>query len=313
MTGRLLVTGASGFVGRALSARLIQRNLPIALASREKFAPESVAIGNIDAATDWRSALDQCDTVVHLAARVHVMNDVARDPFTAFRDVNVFGSLNLARQAAAKGVKRFVFVSSVKVNGEATLPGRAFTEEDVPEPQDPYGQSKQEAEQGLRQIAADTGMDVVIIRPPLVYGPGVKANFAALVRAVQRGYPLPLGAVNNMRSLVALDNLIDFILVCTMHPLASNQTFLVSDGQDMSTTQLIRGVARAAGVQARLLPVPVPLLRTAASLFGKTDAIDRLCGNLQVDIAKARSLLAWTPPISVDEGLRRVVAPEGKS
>jgi nucleoside-diphosphate-sugar epimerase len=235
------------------------------------------------------------------------MRDIEVDPLIAFRSVNVEGTLNLARQAAAAGVKRFVFVSSVKVNGEITEPGRAFTEADAPDPQDAYGQSKHEAEQGLRQTAIDTGMEVVIIRPPLVYGPGVKANFAALMRAVQRGWPLPLGAVHNQRSLVALDNLVDFIITCITHPQAANQTFLVSDGQDLSTTELVRGMAQAAGVPARLLPVPVWALQAAGSLLGKGDAVQRLCGNLQVDISKARTLLGWVPLVSVVEGLRRAV------
>ena len=238
------------------------------------------------------------------------MNDAAADPLAAFRSVNVNGSLNLARQAAAAGVKRFVFISSVKVNGELTQPSRAFTEADATAPQDAYGQSKHEAELGLRQIAADTGMEVVIIRPPLVYGPGVKANFAALIRAVQRGWPLPLGAVHNQRSMVALDNLVDFIITCITHPQAANQTFLVSDGQDLSTAELVRGMAQAAGVPARLLPVPVWALQAGATFLGKGDAVQRLCGNLQVDITKARSLLGWVPSLTVSEGLRRAMAQE---
>ena len=247
--------------------------------------------------------------MLHSAARVHVMEDTEADPLMAFRAVNVDGTLNLARQAAAAGVKRFVFISSVKVNGESTPPGRSFTEADAPNPQDAYGQSKHEAEQGLRQLSAETGMEVVVTRPPLVYGPGVKANFAALMRAVQRGWPLPLGAVHNQRSLVALDNLVDFIVTCITHPQAANQTFLVSDGQDLSTTELVRGMAQAAGVvPARLLPVPVWALQAGASLLGKGDAVQRLCGNLQVDMSKARSLLGWVPPVSVEEGLRRAMA-----
>jgi nucleoside-diphosphate-sugar epimerase len=235
------------------------------------------------------------------------MQDTATDPLTAFRTANVDGTLNLARQAAAAGVKRFVFISSVKVNGEFTLSGRAYSEADAPKPEDAYGQSKHEAEQGLRQIASDTGMEVTIIRPPLVYGPGVKANFASLMRAVQRGWPLPLGAVHNQRSFVALDNLVDFIVTCITHPQAANQTFLVSDGQDLSTPDLIRRMARAMNRPARLLSVPVWALKAGASLLGKGDAVQRLCGNLQVDISKSRELLGWSPPISVDEGLRRAV------
>jgi nucleoside-diphosphate-sugar epimerase len=235
------------------------------------------------------------------------MRDTEADPLTAFRTVNVDGTLNLARQAAALGLKRFVFMSSVKVNGEQTNLGQPFTEADTPSPQDAYAMSKYEAELGLRQIAANTGMEVVIIRPPLVYGPGVKANFAALLKAVQRGWPLPLGAVYNQRSLVALDNLVDFIVTCITQPQASNQTFLVSDGQDLSTTDLVKGLAKAAGMSERLLPIPVWALRVGASLMGKSDAVQRLCGNLQVDISKARTLLGWVPPFSVAQGLDRVV------
>jgi UDP-glucose 4-epimerase len=267
-------------------------------------------VGDLTSYNDWGHALKGISVVVHAAARVHVMNDTATDPLIEFRRVNLQGTLNLARQAATSGVRRFVFISSIKVNGEATVLGSPFFADDVPTPLDAYGVSKMEAEQGLRQIAADTGMEVVIIRPPLVYGPGVKANFAALMRAVQRGWLLPLGAVYNQRSLVALDNLVDFIITCTTHPLAANQTFLVSDGQDLSTTQLIREMAQAAGVTARLLPVPVPWLRAAARVLGKADSVDRLCGNLQVDISKARTLLGWMPPVSVTEGLRRAVLGE---
>jgi nucleoside-diphosphate-sugar epimerase len=303
-----LITGASGFVGKSLCAALSMRALGVRIAMRsfqdraDDF--KGVVVGTIDAETPWSEALRGIDTVVHLAARVHVMNDVSENPLVEFRRVNVDGTLNLARQAAAAGVRRFVFISSVKVNGEHTEFGHAFSETDAPNPQDAYGLSKHEAEQGLRQMAAETGMELVIIRPPLVYGPGVKANFAALMRAVQRGWPLPLGAIHNQRSLVALDNLVDFIITCITHPQAANQTFLVSDGQDLSTTELVRGMARAAGVPARLLPVPVWALQAGAGLLGKGDAVQRLCGNLQVDISKARQLLGWVPPVSVEDGLR---------
>ena len=289
----LLITGGTGFVGQALVKMLGDQ--PVRLATRADSA-------------DWDKVLVGVSTVVHLAARVHVMHDREAEPLTVFRNVNVKGSLNLARQAALAGVKRFVFISSVKVNGEFTLPGRAFTEADIPLPQDDYGKSKYEAELGLNQLAVVTGMEVVIIRPPLVYGPGVKANFAALMRAVQRGWPLPLGAVHNQRSLVALDNLVDFIITCITHPQAANQTFLVSDGQDLSTTELVCGMAQAAGMPSRLLPVPVWALQAAASLLGKGDAVQRLVGNLQVDITKARSFLGWLPPVSVEEGFRRAMA-----
>jgi nucleoside-diphosphate-sugar epimerase len=309
---KVLVTGANGFVGREVLQRL---NVISGLQTVGSVRCAAwltgitvVEVGALSAQTDWSLALAGADAVVHLAARVHVMHDTEIDPLTAFRAVNVDGTLNLARQAAAAGVKRFIFISSVKVNGESSSPGRAFTEADAPNSQDAYGKSKHKAEQGLRKLSADTGMEVVIIRPPLVYGPGVKANFAALMHAVQRGWPLPLGAVNNQRSLVALDNLVDFIVTCITHPQAANQTFLVSDGQDLSTTELVRGMAQAAGVSARLLPVPVWALQAGASLLGKGDAVQRLCGNLQVDISKARSLLGWVPPVSVEEGLRRAMA-----
>ena len=311
MHSRLLITGLTGFVGAALCERTIHHGLAINGAVRRGCdAPNGFkpfVVGDINEATAWTDALRDVNAVVHLAARVHVMHDTAADPLAAFRAVNVDGTLNLARQAAVSGVKRFVFISSVKVNGEATQQGQAFTETDVPAPQDAYALTKHEAEQCLRQLATDTGMEVVIIRPPLVYGPGVKANFASLIRAVQRGWPLPLGAVHNQRSFVALDNLVDLIVNCITHPQAANQTFLVSDGQDLSTAELVRGMAQAAGVPARLLPVPVWALHAGASLLGKGDAVQRLYGNLQVDISKTRSLLGWKPPVSVDEGLRRAL------
>lgn len=307
----VLVTGVSGLVGATLCAHLTERGLAVRAAVRNPgmvlAGMAGTPVGAIDGQTDWQSALLGARAVVHLAARVHVMHDPAADPQAAYRAVNVAGTLNLAWQAATAGVMRFVFVSSVKVNGELTHPGQPFTELDVPNPQDAYAQSKHEAEVGLRAIAAQSGMQVVIIRPPLVYGPGVKANFAALMRAVQKGWPLPLGAVHNRRSLVALDNLVDFIATCLDHPGAANQTFLVSDGQDLSTTDLVRRMARAAGVPARLLPVPVAVLQWAGRLLGRGDAVQRLCGNLQVDIGKARQMLGWLPPVSVDQGLQRAV------
>jgi nucleoside-diphosphate-sugar epimerase len=312
MTKRLLITGATGFVGKAVCEQTAHYGFSVKGALRIQnevsgcFAP--IVVGEISGQTPWGNALRDVNVVVHLAARVHVTQDTETDPLTSFRAVNVDGTLNLARQAAAAGVKRFVFISSVKVNGESTQTGRTFTETDAPNPQDAYGLSKHEAEQGLLQLSADTGMEVVIIRPPLVYGLGAKANFAALMRAVQRGWPLPLGAVHNQRSLVALDNLVDFIVTCITHPQAANQSFLVSDGQDLATTELVRGMAQAAGVPARLLPVPVWALQAGATLLGKGAAVQRLCGNLQVDISKARSLLGWVPPVSVEEGLRRAMA-----
>lgn len=305
--GPVLVTGASGFVGRALVRQLMAGGAGVTAVSRhgaEGGAPLSVQLQRYEEAGRLMAG-HAC--VVHLAARVHVMSETAQDPLAAFRAANVALTHQLARQAATAGVPRFVFLSSVKVNGEATAPGQPFAETDVCAPQDPYGLSKLEAEQGLREIAAETGMQVVIIRPPLVYGPGARGNFAALVRAVARGLPLPLAAIDNRRSLVALDNLLDFVQTCMRHPGAANQTFLVSDAEDLSTPELVRRLARAMEKPARLLPVPVWLLKAGAMALGRTDMLQRLCENLQLDTAKARDLLGWKPPLSVDEGLRRAV------
>jgi nucleoside-diphosphate-sugar epimerase len=308
----LTITGATGFVGRAACAEALVRHLDVRAVTRAACAlppgSQQVLVGDIDGATEWGPALVNCDVLVHLAARVHVMRESDADPLGSFRRVNVEGTLNLARQAAAAGVRRFVFVSSIKVNGESTLSGKPFSESDAPLPTDAYGVSKMEAEQGLHELAARSGLEVTIIRPPLVYGPGVKANLAALLGAVQKGWPLPLGAVQNLRSFVALGNLVDFIFTCAAHPLAANQTFLVSDGHDLSTPELVHGLARAAGVSARLLPVPVWALQAGAALLGKSDALGRLCGNLQLDISKARRVLGWSPPVGVADALQQTVA-----
>ena len=237
------------------------------------------------------------------------MRETEVDAAAAFHRFNVAATLNLARQAATAGVQRFVFVSSIKVNGEQTMAGRPFVETDVPTPQDDYGRSKMLAETALREVAAATGMDVVIVRPPLVYGPGAKGNFAALAKAVVRGMPLPLGSFNNRRSLVALDNLVDFLVTVGSHPLAANEIFLVSDADDLSTAQLVRGIASAAAVPARLFPVPPWLLRAVGLMVGRAGAVQRLGGNLQVNIGKAERLLGWRPPLSVQQGLSQVFAP----
>ena len=312
---QVLVSGSNGFVGRALCTQAVACGLAVRGVTRTSCnLPKGVGgvvVSSIDGNTDWREVLTGCEVVVHLAARVHVMQETTADPLTEFRRVNVQGTLNLARQSAAAGVRRFVFVSSVKVNGEATQLGSPFKADDVPAPLDAYGVSKMEAEQGLRELAAQTGMEVVIIRPPLVYGPGVKANFAAMMRWLQRGVPLPLGAIHNQRSLVALDNLVDLIVLCLKHPAAANQIFLVSDGEDVSTTELLRRMGQAMGRPARLLPVPQSWLRYTAAMVGKPDVAQRLCGSLQVDISKTRQLLGWVPPLSLDEGLKRAAMGPG--
>lgn len=311
---KILVTGANGFVGRALVRRLARPGgdhfvlaVVRSAACEISGAIKVSTIAAIDDATDWSSLCAGCDCVVHLAARVHVMRDAAADPLVEFRRVNVDGTLNLARQAAAAGVRRFVFISSIKVNGESTQVGRPFTAADVPAPGDPYGQSKLEAELGLRRLAAVTGMEFVIIRPPLVYGSGVRANFAALMAAVAKGIPLPLGALRNRRSLVGIANLVDLISVCLTHPQAKNQLFLASDGEDVSTPELIRRLAQALGRPARLLPVPPSLLWLGAKLLGRGESIGRLSESLQVDIEYTRKQLQWSPPLTLDQGLQLLV------
>ncbi|MEY2861692.1 MAG: hypothetical protein RL392_2150 [Pseudomonadota bacterium] len=308
----ILVTGASGFVGRALLCHLAAQGNAVRAAYRnDAVSPpagvQSVSVGDLGSKQDWGAALQAVNVVVHAAARVHIMKDVAIDPLLVYRKVNVDGTLNLATQAAAAGVRRFIFLSSVKVHGESTAEGGAFRADKEPIPVDSYGISKLEAERGLQVIAAQTGMEVVIIRPPLVYGPGVRGNFAALMHAVVRGIPFPLGAINNRRSLVALDNLVDLIVTCLDHPKAGNQTFLVCDGEDLSTPDLMLRMAGAMNKTAYLIPLPISLMSVIARIFGKSAALQRLCGNLQVDITETVDVLGWKPPIDVDEGLRRAV------
>ena len=305
---QLLVTGANGFVGRALCTEALARGAAVRGVTRTPcdlaIGVSNVLVGSIDGSTDWLHVLAYCEVVVHLAARVHVMQEAAADPLEDYRCVNVQGTLNLAKQAAAAGVRRFVFISSIGVNGAETFQ-QPFTAHNQAAPHSPYAVSKYEGELGLQELAFATGMEVVIIRPPLVYGPNAPGNFGSLMRWLKRGVPLPLGAIHNQRSLVALGNLVDLILTCLTHPAAANQTFLVSDGEDVSTTELLRRMGQALGHPARLIPVPASWLILAATLVGKKDMAQRLCGSLQVDIEKTRRLLAWTPPISLDEGLRR--------
>lgn len=308
---KVLVTGASGFIGQALCRYLHCKNGTVAIGAVRH--PNSavnagiplLAVGELTAQTDWSTALAGVNAVIHLGARVHVMNDQSADPQAEFHKVNVEGTLNLARQAVAAGVRRFVFISSIKVNGEETTHRKPFTADDIPAPSDPYGISKLEAEQSLLLLAAETGMEVTIVRPVLVYGPGVKANFLNMMRWLNKGLPLPLGAINNKRSLVALDNLVDLIATCLDHPAAANQVFLVSDGEDLSTSDLLRRMGSALGEPARLLPIPASWLELCAALLGRREVAHRLCGSLQVDIDKTRRLLGWQPPISVDQGLKK--------
>ena len=306
---RVLVTGASGFVGRVLIQTLLDNDYNVIAAVRSETVtyPDEVELLRYSdiSDNDWGVKLSSVDIIIHAAARVHVMDEYSTDPLTAFREVNVTGTLNLAKQAALSDVKRFIFISSVKVNGEMTLKGKPFEPTDDFIPSDPYGLSKYEAEQGLLKLAKQTEMEVVIIRPPLVYGLGVKANFAAMINLIKKGLPMPFGAINNQRSLVALDNLVSFIIHCIDHPKAANEIFLISDGVDVSTTVLIKKVAKAFDKKAWLLPIPVSWMTFVAKLVGKTDVTERLFGSLQVDSSKARDLLGWKPVVTMDEQLKK--------
>ncbi|MCH8998789.1 MAG: SDR family oxidoreductase [Proteobacteria bacterium] len=308
---RVLVTGARGFVGRALCPALRDAGHRVIAAVRNADAlPEGCEVRLVDdigPETDWTAALQDIEAVVHLAARVHVMRESAADPLTAFRRTNTEGTLCLARAAARAEVERFLFLSSVKVLGEAS-PHGPLTDASPPNPQDPYAVSKREAETGLSNLAREFGMEVVILRPPLVYGPGVRGNFLSLMRLVDRGLPLPLGAVQNRRSLLGLGNLVDAIGLCLMHPAASGGTFLLRDGEDLSTPELVRRLARALERRPRLWPLPEPVLTLAAGALGKSAEARRLLGSLTVDDRPIRQELGWNPPFTVDEGLAETAA-----
>lgn len=308
---KVLVTGTSGFVGQHLVDELKQQKIEYVCIGRQLSnhdIDEFYVVTDLNDATAWQEPMIGCDIVIHLAARVHMMKEKSRNPLDEFRKVNVNGTLTLAKQAAKSGVKRFIYVSTVKVNGESTDLEAPFKETDKTNPQDTYGISKFEAEQGLLKLAQQTEMKVVIIRPPLVYGSGVKANFFSLIQIVKRGIPLPLGAIKNKRSYVYVENLVSLIFCCISHPAAANQIFLVSDGCDLSTPELIRKLSNALGIKPRLIAIPQSIVEFIAKLVGKKNLAQRLCGNLQVDISKARQLLNWQPPYTIDAGLKKTVA-----
>ena len=305
---RFLITGANGFVGKQLCDELLRQKQVVRVALRTgrtlMDGVESVVVGTIDVATNWSDALRNVDVVIHLAARVHVMRDAAADPLAEFLKVNLHGTKNLAEQAVKAGVKRFVYVSSIKVNGGETLGQHSYTEQDVPAPQDPYGISKWKAEQALQRIAQNTSLEVVVVRPPLVYGPGVKGNFINLLATVNKGIPLPLTGANNARSLIYVGNLVNALIACATHPAAAGQTYLVRDGVDVSTALLVEKIAVALGRKNHLFYFPPSLLRAVAAMLGRSEQVARLFGSLRVSDEKIRSELGWIPPYTLEQGLR---------
>lgn len=302
----ILITGCNGFVGQHLVSRLEGQSLSLVDRGASIYSAEyRFTQLEVNAQTDYSGSLRGCDTVIHCAARVHIMEDIVEDPLAAYREVNTLGTINLANQAVKAGVKRFIFISSIKVNGELSKVDKPFTETDDHAFEDYYGQSKSEAEVALSKLSDETGMEVVVIRPTLVYGPGVKANFASLLRLVARGFPLPFGCIrNNQRSLVSVENLTDLIVTCIDHPKAANQTFLVSDDKDVSTSEMVHEMAVALGKPTLQLPVPIWCYQLAGKLLGKAGVVDRLVGSLQVDITHTKERLGWKPPQTLEEGFK---------
>lgn len=303
-----LVTGASGFVGSHLMAEMARRGLPVRGITRGA-TPGLVTVPSYGPGMDWRECLQGIDTVVHLAARVHVMRETAANPLALFREANVNATLDLARQAAEAGVRRFVFVSSIKVNGERTEPGKPFAADDPPNPQDPYGISKAEAEAALMALGRQTGMEITIVRPPLVYGPGVRGNFRSLMKWAASGAPSIFPLVKNKRSFIHVANLCDLLIAALDHPGATNRLFLASDGRDLSTHELLTQMTRAAGRRPRNIPIPLPLLRGLGLLTSHQNLIARLTDNLQVDVTPTCHLLGWHPPVPVDDALKHCSDP----
>ena len=304
---KVLVTGATGFVGQVVCQHLTGSGFSVQKAIRNKSIEaqgHSHIVGELNANTDWSQALIGIDAIVHLAARVHVMSDSSTDPLSEFRKVNVDGTVKLAQQAVQAKVRRFIFISSIKVNGEKTE-GNSFSENDIPAPQDPYGVSKFEAEQALQKIARETGLEVVILRPPLIYGPKVKANFLQLINVIHKGWPLPLGSVKNQRSLLYVYTLADAIKLCITHPNAAGKTYLISDEKSLSTADLVVKLGQFLQRSPRLLKVPVSFMKLGGNLLGKSDMIDRLTSSLVVDSNKIRQELNWTSPYSIDLGMQK--------
>lgn len=302
---KILLTGYSGFVGSKVLSHFSEELDSIKCLGRSEPLTGEYVSGELNSTSVYAAALADVDVVIHCAARVHIMNDQSADPLADFREVNTAGTINLAEQALAAGVKRFIFVSSIKVNGESTELDKPFTSNDKRCPEDFYGQSKSEAEELLLQLARDSDLEVVIIRPTLVYGPGVKANFASLLNLVSKGLPLPFGCItNNKRSLVSVSNLVDLIITCIEHPNAVNQVFLVSDDYDISTATMLRYMSQALNQPSRMLPIPLWCYSLAGKIFGKQDIVDRLIGSLQVDITHTKVTLGWAPPQSIEDGFK---------